>query len=64
VRFEREKKMNKVMSRIRHILTSEDGPTSVEYALMVGLIAAALITTISSLKDAVAGVFTAVAGSL
>jgi len=56
--------MNTVMSRVRRFLTSEDGPTSVEYALMVGLIAAALVTTVTSLKTAVAGVFTAVAGSL
>jgi pilus assembly protein Flp/PilA len=64
ISFERERKMNTVMSRVRRFLTSEDGPTSVEYALMVGLIAAALVTTVTSLKTAVAGVFSAVAGSL
>lgn len=56
--------MNAMMSRVRRFLTSEDGPTSVEYALMVGLIAAALVTTVTSLKTAVAAVFTAVSGSL
>ena len=56
--------MNTMISRVRHVLTSEDGPTSVEYALMVGLISAALISSITSLQTAISAVFTAVAGSI
>ena len=30
--------MNTMMTRVRDFLTSEDGPTAVEYAVLVGLI--------------------------
>ena len=29
--------MNTMITRVRHFLTSEDGPTAVEYAVLVGL---------------------------
>lgn len=56
--------MKTLICRFRHFLTSEDGPTSVEYALMVGLISAALITSITSVQTAISGILTAIAGSL
>jgi pilus assembly protein Flp/PilA len=56
--------MNALISRFRLFVTSEDGPTSVEYALMVGLISAALITSISALSGNIQGIFSAVAGSI
>ena len=34
--------MNTMITRVRNFLTSEDGPTAVEYAVLVGLIVAGL----------------------
>ena len=34
--------MNTMITRVRQFLTSEDGPTAVEYAVLIGLIAVAL----------------------
>ena len=39
------------------LLVEEDGATMVEYALMVALIGAALITTVGLMKDALEGKF-------
>ncbi|MDB5350315.1 MAG: Flp/Fap pilin component [Planctomycetota bacterium] len=39
------------------LLVAEDGATMVEYALMVALIGAALITAVTGLKTAISGQF-------
>ena len=41
--------MNALASRIRRFLTSEDGPTAVEYAVMLALIIVVCITAITTL---------------
>ena len=45
---------------IKALIRNEDGATMVEYALMVALIAAALITVVTTLGTAIKGQFTAV----
>lgn len=37
------------MSRLKHFLTSEDGPTSVEYAVMMAMILMACLVAITLL---------------
>lgn len=39
---------------------SDEGATAVEYALLVGLIAAGLVTTVGLLGDRIEAIFTAV----
>jgi pilus assembly protein Flp/PilA len=41
--------MNAWMKKIRNFLQSEDGPTAVEYAVMLALIVVVCLTTIQSL---------------
>jgi pilus assembly protein Flp/PilA len=45
-------------------LSSEDGPTAVEYAVMLALILVACITIVSSLGTSVSGTFSTVNGSM
>ncbi len=58
--------MNAIISRIRRFLTSTDGPTAVEYAVMLALIVLVCLTAIQNLgtqanttfgtaKDGIAG---------
>ena len=41
--------MQKFILRVRRFLESEDGPTAVEYAVMLALIVVVFLTTIQSL---------------
>lgn len=50
--------------RIRRFLESEDGPTAVEYAVMLALIVVVCLTTIQSLGTNANDTFTKVSGSL
>lgn len=50
--------MNTVASLARRFLVCEEGPTTVEYAMMLVLVTVALIGTITAFKDEVASVFT------
>src|SRR5688500_18442288 len=52
--------MRTAMSRVRNFLTSEDGPTAVEYAVMLALILVACITIVTSLGTTVSGTFSTV----
>jgi pilus assembly protein Flp/PilA len=56
--------MNTMISRVRQFLTSEDGPTAVEYAILCGLIAAALVTAVGGLTSSLSTTFNAVAGEI
>jgi pilus assembly protein Flp/PilA len=56
--------MNAALSRARHFLTSEDGPTAVEYAVMLALIVAAIITIVTNLGKSVSGTFSTVKSTL
>jgi pilus assembly protein Flp/PilA len=45
-------------------LKNEDGPTAVEYAVMLGLIVVAIVTIVGSLATAVSGTFSTVSSSI
>ncbi len=56
--------MKAFTSQVQRFLTSEDGPTAVEYAVMLALILVACITVVTSLGTSIKGTFTAVDAAL
>ena len=56
--------MLKLVGQMRHFLVSEDGPTAVEYAVMLALIVIVCLTAISTLGTNSSTTFTNVAGSI
>jgi len=48
------------LARIRQFLTSEDGPTAVEYAVMLALIVVVCIAILQSLGTSISGTFSSV----
>lgn len=49
---------SQLIAKIRQFVVSEDGPTAVEYAVMLSLILVACITIVTSLGKTVSGTFT------
>ena len=49
---------------LNSLISDEDGATMVEYALMVALIAAALVTVVQGLSTAIGSKFTSVSGTI
>jgi Flp pilus assembly pilin Flp len=49
---------------IKHLFAGEEGATMVEYALMVALIGAALVTVVTGLSTAISGKFTSVSTTI
>ncbi|EML1598808.1 Flp family type IVb pilin [Burkholderia cenocepacia] len=49
---------------IKRFLKEEDGVTAVEYGLIAGLIAVALVTAMSTLTTGISGAFTYIASKL
>lgn len=56
--------MSRITTRIRQFLTSEDGPTAVEYAVMPALIMVACITIVTTLGQSISSTFGSVNSSL
>ena len=56
--------MQGMISRVQQFLISEDGPTAVEYAVMLSLILVACITIVTTLGQSVKSVFTNVNTSI
>jgi pilus assembly protein Flp/PilA len=56
--------MREVFSRINRFIVSEDGPTAVEYAVMLGLIVVAIVGVVSNLAKSVSGTFSTVSSTL
>lgn len=56
--------MPMILSKIRNFLTSEDGPTAVEYAVLVGLIVVGIVTAVSALATSMSGTFSTVSSTL
>ena len=56
--------MNTMITRVRNFLTSEDGPTAVEYAVLVGLIAVALAASIPMLTNSISTAFSQVSSTI
>jgi pilus assembly protein Flp/PilA len=52
--------MRNLITPIRQFLSSEDGPTAVEYAVMLALILVACITIVQTLGTSVSGTFSTV----
>jgi len=53
-----------IVSHVRQLLTSEDGPAAVEYAVMLALILVACIAVLTTLGQNVNSTFSTVNGSL
>ena len=49
---------------LNSLISDEDGATMVEYALMVALIAAALVTIVQGLSTAIGSKFTSVSNTI
>jgi len=49
-----------LISKIRRLLSSDDGPTAAEYALMLGFIVLTIVTVVSTLGTTVSGSFSTV----
>jgi pilus assembly protein Flp/PilA len=56
--------MNTMITRVRNFLTSEDGPTAVEYAVLVGLIVVGLAASVPLLVTAISKTFSTTAGTM
>jgi pilus assembly protein Flp/PilA len=56
--------MSKFTASVKRFLVSEDGPTAVEYAVMLALIVVVCITAVTSIGTAANTKFNAVATSL
>ena len=54
----------KALTKVRRFLVSEDGPTAVEYAVMLALILVACITIVTTLGTSVSGTFSRVNASM
>lgn len=56
--------MKKFAQKVQQFLVSEDGPTAVEYAVMLALIVIVCLTAITSIGTNASATFTDVAGQL
>jgi pilus assembly protein Flp/PilA len=56
--------MSKFASSVKRFLASEDGPTAVEYAVMLGLIVVACVTAVTSIGTNASTQFDSIATSL
>ena len=56
--------MNKLLLRARHLLVSEDGPTAVEYAVMLALIVVVCLTTITAIGTKANATFNSISNAL
>ena len=56
--------MKNLAMKLKRFLKSEDGPTAVEYAVMLSLIVVVCLTAVQSIGKNAASTFTNVAGQL
>ena len=56
--------MTQLTSEVRRFLTSEDGPTAVEYAVLMGLIIVAIVGIVGKLATSISGTFNTVSSTL
>ncbi len=56
--------MYQIVSHVRQFLTSEDGPTAVEYAVMLALILVACISIVTTLGQSASSTFSTVNTSM
>jgi len=63
-RYRKDKKMKNIMNSVKTFLVSEDGPTAVEYAVMLALIVIVCLTAIKAVGNNANARFNAVANEL
>ena len=56
--------MSQVISSVQRFLTSEEGPTAVEYAVLMGLIVVAIVGIVGKLATSISGTFNTVSSTL
>jgi pilus assembly protein Flp/PilA len=56
--------VNHIVSKVRHFLVTEDGPTAVEYAVLMGLVVVAIASVTSKLAQTVSATFSTVSSTL
>ena len=56
--------MNNIAKSIKNFLVSEDGPTAVEYAVMLALIVIVCLSAITAVGNSASAKFQAIASSL
>jgi len=56
--------MRSLALKLRRFLVSEDGPTAVEYAVMLALIVIVCLTAISAIGTGASATFNKIAGSV
>lgn len=56
--------MKTLSKKVRHFIKSEDGPTAVEYAVMLALIIVVCLTAISAIGTQTNNTFTRVANQM
>jgi pilus assembly protein Flp/PilA len=56
--------MNGVIAKVRRLVVSEDGPTAVEYAVMLALIIVACVAIVQNLGTSISGTFSSVSSTL
>jgi pilus assembly protein Flp/PilA len=56
--------MRNLITKVQRFVVSEDGPTAVEYAVMLALILVACITIVTTLGQSISSTFTTVNTSM
>ncbi len=56
--------MSRAVVILRRFLESDDGPTAVEYAVMVGLIVVAIVAVVGQLAQSISATFSTVSSTL
>jgi pilus assembly protein Flp/PilA len=56
--------MDGLIGRVHRFIVSEDGPTAVEYAVMMGLIVVAIAAVVGNLAKSISGTFSQVSSTL
>jgi pilus assembly protein Flp/PilA len=56
--------MSTICKKIHGFLTSEDGPTAVEYAVLVGLIVIGIVAVVGALASSISTTFSQVSSTL
>jgi pilus assembly protein Flp/PilA len=56
--------MDGLIGGVRRFIVSEDGPTAVEYAVMMGLIVVAIAAVVGNLAKSISGTFSQVSSTL
>jgi pilus assembly protein Flp/PilA len=56
--------MQTLIAQVRRFLIGEDGPTAVEYAVLVGLLVVALISVMSGMSASMSSTYSTVSSAL